>query len=264
MKKKLLLINPALENEINFNQQIPILRLPPLSLGYLAALTPDDWEVEAVDENMQRLNGQEADLAAITSFTHNSPRAYEIASEFRKKGIPTIMGGIHASMLPEEASKFADSVYIGEAETEWRQVIKDFEKNRLQKIYHGGIASLESLVQPRRDIYPKGYFTKSTVQTARGCPGPCDFCSVRVYNGFEIRNRSIDSIMAEIESLDLRVVVDPLGLVTMKALLFADDDIVGYRNQSKARAIGLFSKMAERYPSLIWGSQTSIYFGNDE
>lgn len=130
-KKKLLLINPVNPSRIGLTVN-PSSRFPPLGLGIVATLTPDDWEVALIDENFEPFKYQEADLVGLTAFTVAACRAYEIADIYRKKGIPTVMGGIHASMLSEEALRYVDAIVIGEAESIWPQIIADFTAGQMQ------------------------------------------------------------------------------------------------------------------------------------
>ncbi len=252
MDKKLLLINPVPKNDINIGRAVPMLRVPPLGLGYLAALTPPGWEIRIIDENVEEYHFQEADLVGLTSMTYNSPRAYELATEFKKRKIPTVIGGIHASTLPEEALRFVDSVIIGEAENVWPKLIEDFRNNKLRKIYTGVSVSLENLVRPRRDLFSNKYLFKGVVQTARGCPMNCDFCSVTAFSGGLYRQRPVEDVLDEIESLD------------SKFIFFLDDNILGYGKIAEQRAIQLFKGIAERKLNIRWGSQTSINFADNE
>ena len=140
---KLLLINPV-------NKRRQGLKLdqdsiyPPMALAIIAALTPPHWEVEILDENFSTFEYKDADLVGFTSLTATINRCYEISTEYVKNKIPTVIGGIHASMMPQEASQYMDSVVIGEAESVWAQVLDDFEKNRM-KLY------FRSSAQPLRD-----------------------------------------------------------------------------------------------------------------
>ena len=127
MAKKLLLVNPVQQSKLNL-ASIPMLRVPPIGLAYVAALTPPDWNVKIVDESVQRPSFEPADLVGITAFTCNAPRAYEVSETYRQQGVPTVMGGVHASVLPEEAMGFVDSVVVGEAESVWPRVIHYFER----------------------------------------------------------------------------------------------------------------------------------------
>jgi len=135
-KYKLLLINPLSTNRIGLIRDQHSI-YPPLALGIVAALTPDHWDIELLDENFERFSYREADLVGITALTSQVTRSYELASVYREKGIPVVMGGIHVSVMPEEALQYADALVIGEAESVWAQVIADFERNELKRTYSG-------------------------------------------------------------------------------------------------------------------------------
>jgi hypothetical protein len=136
MKRKLVLINPINPARVGLTVNKGS-RFPPISLGIIAALTPDHWQVTLIDENWEPFQFQQADLVGITAFTASANRAYEIAAIYRERGIPVVLGGIHASMCSEEAARYVDSVVIGEAESVWPQVILDFESGKLQPRYQG-------------------------------------------------------------------------------------------------------------------------------
>jgi len=122
MGKKLLLINPVNPNRTGLTVNRSG-RFPPLGLGTVAALTPSDWDIEILDENFDRFRYKKADLVGLSSFTAEITRAYEIAGVFRNRGIPTVIGGVHVSMMPEEALQYVDTVAIGEAESTWPRFI---------------------------------------------------------------------------------------------------------------------------------------------
>ena len=208
MKKKLLLINPVARyikrKSIFFKNYIDA-PFQPLNLAIIAALTPDDWEIEIFDEIFEPFSYREADLVGITSYTGSAPRAYQIAEVYRSRGIPVVMGGIHASMLPEEAQKFVDSVVVGEAEGVWEQVIRDFEAGRMQKVYRPEMLPMEGAPFPRRDLLSDRY-SSSSVQTSRGCPKDCEFCSVTAFNGQQYRNRPVEEILDELETISNRFI----------------------------------------------------------
>ncbi len=235
-----------------------ILNVSPLSLAYVAALTPDNWNIEILDETELEFTNQEADLIGVTSFTHNVPRAYEILNVLKQKGIPTIIGGIHASMLPQEALKFADSVVIGDAHDTWPLVIKDFQNNSLKRVYESGRPDLEGLVTPRRDFFPKRKGLSKgieTVQTAVGCPFGCNFCSVTQFYGRKYRTRPVEDVLDELEKLQTK---------GTNKIFFVDDNIVGYGPKSEQRALFLFRGIVERGLSLKWAGQASINVGDNE
>lgn len=246
MAKKLLLINPVQEPKVTLGS-VPMLHLSPTSLAYLAALTSSDWNIRIIDENIEALTLEDADLVGITAMTSNAPRAYDISEQYRRKGIKTVIGGIHASMMPDEAMQFVDSVVIGEAESVWQGLLHDFERNELKRFYRGERISLENLVKPRRDVYPDRYKV-DFVQTARGCPNDCDFCSVTTFNGRTYRQRPVEEVLDELEGLNCRY------------FFFIDDNILGYGKKAQERAIQLFRWMKERGLSKPWACQVGIDF----
>ncbi|HNX27162.1 MAG TPA: cobalamin-dependent protein, partial [Phycisphaerae bacterium] len=157
----------------------------PLGLLVLSALTPKEWDVTIIDENIGRVDYNKMDtpdFVGISAFTSQAPRAYELAAEFRAKKIPVVMGGIHATMCTQEAAKFVDSIVTGEAEIVWPQVLQDVIAGRLQSLYHGGHIDMAHMPIARHDLLTKGYAFGS-IQTTRGCPLNCKFCSVTAFNG---------------------------------------------------------------------------------
>ena len=153
---KLLLINPfnkAKKGEMFDSRSIS----PPLGLGIIAGLTPDNWDIEIIDENFDDFQFKKADLVGITVLTSAAYRAYEIAEIYRKKGITTVLGGIHVSMLAKEAEQYADAIVIGEAEVVWQQLLSDFQNRKLKKRYVGELVDLNNSVHPRRDLFHSDY-----------------------------------------------------------------------------------------------------------
>ena len=175
-----------------------------LSLPYLAALTPKDWDIELIDQQLEDIDfGARADLVAITSWTINSLPAYEISNRFRARGVPVIMGGPHTFFFAEEAAQHCDAVGIGEGEKIWPKMLDDAANGRLQRFYHAESSlDLRGLPFPRHDLldFKKYSFFKAfAVQTSRGCPFRCDFCSERFYLGQAYRYRPVDEVIAELK-----------------------------------------------------------------
>lgn len=224
--------------------------VPPVALGILASLTPKDWEVEIVDENFAPLKHTEADLVGITAMTSTAPRAYEIARRYREQGVATVIGGVHAAMLPEEARQHVDTVVIGEAEGVWPQVIADFEAGKLEGTYHGGFPDLREMPIPRYDLFPRGCI--GAVQTSRGCPMNCEFCSVTAFNGNRYRHRPVEEVLDELEQIPKRIV------------FFLDDNIVGHGPKNEQRALALFEGMIKRKLNKLWFGQASMNFADNE
>jgi radical SAM superfamily enzyme YgiQ (UPF0313 family) len=248
-KKTLLLINPANPLRPGFHINVET-RNQPLSLGIIAALTPDHWKIKIIDENFRPFRYYDADLVGLTAFTSTAPRAYEIAAQYRARGIKTVMGGIHASMLPNECVQYVDSVVIGEAEPIWGQVLQDFESGNLQQLYRSPITPDIRQPMPRRDLFHPGYVCAG-IQTTRGCPMNCSFCSVSAFNGHHYRFRPVEDVLDEMEATH------------QKYIFFIDDNIIGQSKQSKERAKQLFEGIIRRGIKKIWLSQSSINFADD-
>lgn len=229
--------------------------LAPLGLMYLAAHTPADVEVRIIDESVEPIDFTDVpDVVGITSMTATAPRAYDIADAFRSRGAKVVMGGIHASMLPGEALEHADTVVIGEAEQLWEKVVSDARDGRLEQRYEQeGFDDFGTPIAPRRDlINPRRYWSANSVQTSRGCPNHCNFCSVTEFNGRKIRMREIDSVVAEVETLTRG------NIIRKKVVPFIDDNIAAHPERAKA----LFKALVPL--KIAWGSQASITMARDE
>lgn len=248
-RPRLLLINPVTQNRsgLSMNESS---KFPPLSLGIIAALSRNDFDIKLIDENFDAFTYEEADLVAITAFTSSANRAYEIASQYTKPGTPVIMGGIHASMLPDEALLYVTSVVTGEAEDIWPAVIEDFFKGQVQQLYRGSHADLQGAVIPDRSIFNPGYQFAS-IQTSRGCPMDCSFCSVSTFNGKKYRQRPVEEVLDELESIPQRYI------------FIIDDNILGYGRHAEERAIRLFRGMVDRKLDKVWHCQASLNFGSN-
>jgi radical SAM superfamily enzyme YgiQ (UPF0313 family) len=221
---------------------------PPLSLAVLAALTPPDWEVRLVDEAVEPIDFEApADLVGITVMTSVAPRAYEVSARFRERGVPVVLGGIHPTALPEEAAAHADAVVVGEAEGVWPEVLRDAVRGRLRKFYRRrSRPDLAGLPVPRRDLFkPGAYLTTATVETSRGCPFSCDFCSVSRFFGRTYRWRPLRDVLNELSNLGRKLV------------FFVDDNIFGAR----ARAREFFKSLIPL--RLTWVGQSSLNIARD-
>ena len=245
---KLTLISPLFNRDYGLTKQ-KIFAFPPLNLPILASLTPPGVDVEIIDENIEHWDYDKkmGDLVGITAMTAQAPRAYEIATEMRKRGAKVAIGGIHPTALPEEAARYADTVVVGEAETIWPRVIDDFQKNRLQKIYtQDGRPSLVNMPIPRRELLDhKGYLFKNTMQVFRGCKFNCSFCSVSRFFGRSYRMRPVDEVIKEVEFLR--------GNSGWSRFFgFLDDNIVGDRDYS----VELFQRLVPLH--IIWAGQATL------
>jgi radical SAM superfamily enzyme YgiQ (UPF0313 family) len=196
--------------------------LVPLTLPYLAALTPKDWEVTLVDEQLQDIDfDAKPDLVAITSWTVHSIRGYDVARKFRDQGIPVIMGGPHVWFHPEEASKHCDAIGIGEGEPIWSKMLEDAAAGQLQKVYQAPqMKSIADLPLPRwdmLDLRKYGPFKTFSLMSSRGCPMQCEFCSERLYLGGGFRVRPVEDVIADIKHTG------------SKNVFFGDSDFGGKR-----------------------------------
>ena len=241
--KRILLINPAYKESLHSN--IKVLAIPPLNLAMIARYTPEHYDVRIVDEAVEDLDyDTPADLVGITCMTPLAPRAYEIATKFRERGVPVVMGGIHVSYMPDEALRYADAVVTGEGENIWPQVLEDFERGSLQKCYGScGLPEIDNLPAPRRDLLRGNYFVE-TVQTGRGCPINCNFCSVTAFNGPKYRLRNLDNV------------VDEINAIKSKRIFIVDDNIVGAGRKYIRRAKELFDRL--HGSGKEWGAQTCL------
>lgn len=206
--------------------------LVPLALPYLAALTPPEWEVTLVDEQVQDIPwDSRPDLVAITSWTVHSIRGYDVARQFRERGIPVIMGGPHVWFHHEEAAEHGDAICIGEAEPVWAQMLSDAAAGRLQKVYRAPqMPTIAGLPVPRWDLLDLrkyGPFKTFALMSSRGCPMQCEFCSERLYLGGGFRVRPVEDVIEEIKRCG------------SKNIFFGDSDFGGKR----ANALKLMEAM---------------------
>ena len=203
------------------NQEFTLL---PLNLAMLASLTPSEIEVSIADEVVERINfDEEIDLVGISYTTTVVPRAYEIAAEYRRRGVKVVLGGTHPTLIPQEAIKYGDAVCIGEAEESWGEILADFKRDKLKKFYRSNdYCNLKGLSIPRRDLFDaRNYLPIDTIQTSRGCPFACNFCAVTTIFGHKYRLRPVEDVLSEIETLE------------NKYIFFLDDNIVGSPAYSK-------------------------------
>lgn len=222
-------------------------RMEPLQLGVLAALTPPDVEVVMYDDRCETIPYDEpTDLAAITVETYTARRAYEIGAEFRKRGVPVIMGGMQPTLIPEEVRPHADAIYIGDAEFRWAEMIEDARKGRLQPEYQARVGVPQPGVITRRDIFKgKGYLPITLMQFTRGCRFACTFCAVSSFFSKKHYTRNIREVVQEIESQERRFV------------FFVDDNIVSDQKAAKE----LFRALIPL--KIHWVSQASIDMTRD-
>ena len=228
MSRKVLFIMPRWSEKSLWG--VMGIKFPYLSLTTLAALTPPEMEVQIMDENVEAIDfDSRPDLVAVSLMTPLAPRGYEIADQFRNRGIPVVVGGVHATMMPEEAEEHADAVVIGEGEILWPEVVADFINGELKKYYLTDRRTpLNAMALPRRDLLRRGaYLFQNTLQTTRGCPNDCDFCSVTTFYGNTYRFRPVADVLQEIRALKGNLI------------FFVDDNIIGSRTYAQELFEGL-------------------------
>jgi radical SAM superfamily enzyme YgiQ (UPF0313 family) len=207
---KIQLLLPA--GEIHRNQAgifKTSLRYAPLTLTTLAALVPPELEPEITiqDEGIQPLNLEfQADVVAISAITGTSLRAYAIADELRARGHTVIFGGVHATLLPDEAQQHADCVVVGYGEESWPQALRDLARGQLRKRYFMPTGRvLANIPLPRRDMLQrKKYATINSIEATRGCPHKCDFCAVPAAWANTYAHRPVEEVVAELRTFEGR------------------------------------------------------------
>jgi radical SAM superfamily enzyme YgiQ (UPF0313 family) len=257
-KKRLYLINPdnplvsVVNSKLNRWNQYTVWK--PLGLLIIAGLTPDEWEIEVFDENVRHPDYENLpapDLVGITAFTSQAERAYHVAAHFRAAGVAVVMGGIHVTMCPAEAGQYADAIVTGEAESVWAQVLADSQQGRLQPVYEGQRLDMRKVPAARHDLLPTGYRFGS-LQTTRGCPLNCHFCSVSAFNGRKYRHRHISGIVEEYR------------MIREKYVLIVDDNFIGTRKDHIAHTKKLLQAMIDSGVKKKWIAQVTINFGDDD
>ena len=226
-------------------------KFPTLSLASLAAVTPHGWDVSFHDDAIRATDfDTDADLIALTAMTAQATRAYQLADTFRSRGKTVVMGGFHASNLPDEALQHVDSVVVGEGELAWPQLLADFQAGRLQRLYRADDLIDTTLIPPaRREIFKgSGHLFTNTIQTTRGCPFDCEFCSVTAFYGRKYRKRPVEQVLAELQELRK----------ANSFVFFVDDNIVADRRYS----LPLFAGM--KGMGLKWLSHAPIDFAEDQ
>ena len=226
----------------------------PLSLLVIAGLTPLDWDITVVDENLGKPSYSTMplpDLVGITAFTSQADRAYRVAAWFRSRGVPVVIGGIHATMRLEEAMERVDAVVTGEAENVWSEVLEDVLRGDLKRVYHGSFVDMSKVRPARHDLLRNGYRFGS-IQTTRGCPLNCSFCSVTAFNGRRYRHRPVEHVVEEFKA------------IPENNVLVVDDNLIGTRKDHIARSKGLFQAMIKADLRKRWIAQATINMADDE
>jgi len=243
---KILLIQPYHPSNVKLFGKM---YMSQLTLPVLAALTPSGHEIKIVDENVETINfNEDADLVGISLLTPTAERGYGIAKEFKDRGIPVVLGGVHPSLCPDEAMEHCDAVVIGEAEGVWSQLLTDFENRKMKQIYKSDKKpDLKNLPRPRRELVKDDYYVNiPKVEVSRGCPFNCSFCSTTKFFGRKMRYRPVEDVIEELKEIDVKFV------------FFTDNNIVGNPKYAKE----LFRALIPL--KIKWISQGSLNVANDK
>jgi len=282
-RKKLLLVDPyPRDNPYHLGpSERKAIWFPKLSLPVIAAYTPEHWDVEIQDEAVRDIDFEyPADMVGISIMTCYAPRAYEIAAEFKKRGVTVVLGGVHPTYCAEEALQHCDAIVTGEAEDNWPRVVADFEKGQMQRHYKmEGFPALENYRRPRVELLAdSAYMTRQCTFTTRGCHFDCEFCSVSPFNGKSTRRRPVPEVIAEIKRVREFVCGELVGRLGKGSMLSAlglaakirfgieDGGIVAFvddlHNSNRAYCRELWAALKPL--GLKWGCQSTLFLGDDE
>ena len=225
-------------------------QMEPLAAAQLASLTPDHWDVVLWDDRMEDIPFDEpTDLVAISVETYTARRAYQIATEYRRRGVPVVMGGFHATLVPDEVKRYAEAVVIGESEETFPRLLADFEAGNLQRVYKAERRPDLSYIMPDRSVFDgKRYLPFALIEAGRGCPMKCDFCAITTAFNATQTARSVESIVEEVTRLKDKT----------KLFFFVDDNIVSHMGFARR----LFRALIPL--KIRWVSQATIRMTHDD
>jgi radical SAM superfamily enzyme YgiQ (UPF0313 family) len=245
---RLTLIHPAIGHRPGA-RYIRSWQMESLPIAALAGLTPPDVELRFFDDRMEAVPFDEpTDAVAIPVETYTARRAYQIASEYRKRGVPVIMGGFHATLMPAEVARYAEAVVTGEAEAIWPTVIDDLRYGRLQRRYHGEQLALSHIRVDRRHFAGKRYLPIGLIETGRGCKFPCEFCAIQTFFSRTYRSRPVEDVVAEVAATKH----------SKKLFFFVDDNFAGDMQAGRA----LLPELSKQ--KVRWITQMSINAAHDD
>lgn len=245
-RPRLLLITVS-SPEIRRARRARVLNFQQITMPYLAAFVPNNWEVIHIDEAVTPVDySLEVDLVGITFHTPSAFHGYDVAMQFRRRGIPVVLGGPHVTLMPDEAQQYADVVFVGEAEAHWLQFLRDFEKGEHERRYSSSVPpTLQDSPMARKELFHRRDYTSGRLFATRGCIHGCDFCTLTVMYQRKVRKRPVAAVATEYASFPGKIII------------FWDDNLANDREYAKA----LFRKI-EPYKKW-WSSQASIQAGED-
>ena len=224
-------------------------QMEPLPAAALAALAPADADVRFYDDRLEAIPFDEpADLVAISVETYTAKRAYQIATEYRRRGVPVVMGGYHATLCPDEVEQHCESIVLGDAESVFPRLVDDHRHGRPQSVYRGSTTSAPS-IRPNRAIYRgKKYLPIHLIEFARGCKFKCEFCAVQSFHDATHRPRSLDVVLGEVDEVRR----------SGRMIFFIDDNMTCNLEAAKEFMRALIPMKVR------WVSQTAIHVAHDE
>ncbi len=245
---RILLLITASSPEIQRVRRSRILNFQQITMPYLAAFAPPHWTVLHIDEAVRQVDfGMQADLVAITFHTPSAPHAYALAARFRQRRIPVVLGGPHVTLMPDEAEAHADVIFVGEAESNWPQFMREFDAGRYSQRYCSTESpTLEDAPMSRKDLFHRRDHTGGVLFATRGCPYSCDFCTLAVMYQSRVRKRRVEAVAEE------------YGSFPGKVIILWDDNIASDIEYAKA----LFRALAPHHK--WWSSQASIHAAQDD
>lgn len=232
-----------------------IAKLPSLGLLTLAGLTPEDVEVEYIDIiDLEEWDGLDDhfDAVAISSFSMQISEAYQLADQFRAIGTKVILGGIHVTLLPNEAAQYADAIVLGEGESVWPEIVKDLKNDTLLSCYDARMRpfNLALAPMPRFDLLDADRYNRFTVQTTRGCPFDCEFCAASIRISPSYKAKPVEKVMAEIREIQR---LKPGAFIE-----FADDNTFANKRHGRALVKALENE------SVKWFTESDISVADDD
>ena len=246
---RLTIVHPCIGRRVG-QRYIRSWQMEPLPAARLAWLTPPDVSISFHDDRMERIPfDAPCDLVAISVETYTAKRAYQIASEYRKRGVPVVMGGFHATLCPRETARYAEHVVTGDADEAWPEFLDDFRAGRARKFYHGAVGKSLSHARYDRSIYAgKRYLPIALVETARGCNRKCDFCAIQSFFRRTHVHRPVAEVVDEIRQQARRA----------RVFFFVDDNFV----TDRARAWEFLVELTKL--NIRWITHMSIDAAHDE